>query len=227
MRGDRRRDRQKSEGGSESSLERREAATPRALRTTQDSLYPVRVPVRSVRPPLSLWARAWATVALVIAVAGGAIGIVAGLRARTLGSDDRSAPGDRPPPAAGAQVSPDHSVAAKEAAVRVAMPAAAPGFTAPPPLAPVQGVSRSAASSSAVAFRTPESLAVSPPLAPASGAALSFSKRPKAAEAAPPTIAIPRPPAESAPAPAPAPATSDAPETQGASEAWVTEERGF
>ena len=55
-----------------------------ALRATQDSFNPVRVPARSSRRPLSLWTRAWETAALVIVVAGGALGIVASLRGRTL-----------------------------------------------------------------------------------------------------------------------------------------------
>jgi hypothetical protein len=219
-----------------------------ALRTTQDSFHPVRVPARSTRPPLSLWKRAWATVALVIVVAGGAIGIVASLRAHTLGTGERGVASDGSR-LAGAAGSAEHGGDIGEPAAHAGMPAAAAGFTAPPPLAPLQGASHGTASSIAafpgapiaslasavpapaspriVAFQTPESLAVAAPLAPASGVPLALSKRTKPAEPALPALAVPLPSNESANAPTPAPATSDAPETQGASEAWVTEERRF
>jgi hypothetical protein len=219
-------------------------STP-ALCTPQDSLHPVRVSARTVRPPLSLWTRAWATMALVIVVAGGAIGIVTSLRVRTLGTA-RGARGDGSQ-AASAQRAPEHGVEAKEAAKGMG-PAAVPGFAAPPPLVPSPALSRSAASpvesvaappiesspgtaavrasASAGVFRTPESLAVSLPGAPS--AAPSLSRRTKPTEiTTPPQMEMKRPPEESAHEPTPAPAASATPETKGESEAWVTEERRF
>src|SRR5689334_7721545 len=103
-----------------------------AFRAMQDSIHPVRVPARTVRPPLSLWTRAWATMALVIVVAGGAIGIVTCLRARTL-AVDRNERDDRSPAASGVP--------------SAAAPAAAPVVAAPPPSAPSSSASRSLASS--------------------------------------------------------------------------------
>lgn len=219
-----------------------------AYLTAQDSFLPVRVPVRTGRPPLSLWTRAWATVGLVIVVGAGAGGIVASLRARTLVPGGRDAPSARSRAAVAAQNAPQRGIEAKQSTR--ATPAAAPGLTAPPPALPSLMAYRNGASSvgsldvppiasspgavsaraspTAVAFRTPESLAISPPVAPSGGGtALALARRPKPTETASPPIIVPPPPKESAHSPTPAPATSDSSETKGESEAWVTEERRF
>ena len=234
-------------GDSELSAEPQESVSAPPLLAAQDSLHPVRVPARSLRP-LSLWTRGWATSALVIVVAGGAIGIVASLRTRTIVPIGRGASKVLSHSAAAAQKAPARGVQATEIATRADQPAAAPGITAPSPLAPLQAANRSAASPvsaveappmgsspgaasaraspSAVAFRTPESLAVSPG-APPTGAARTLPRRPKPAQPTPPSMAIPLPSDESVHAPTPAPATSDTPQKKGESEDWVTEERRF
>jgi hypothetical protein len=222
-------------------------STP-AHRTTQDSFNPVRVVARSVRPPLSLWARVWVTAALVIVVGGGAIGVVTSLRARTLGAAGRAARNDRTRAANAAQSASDRGIGAAEAPTKIVVPAAVPGLAAPPPALPAQATVRNAvcsasaveapptgsssgaasarASPNAVAFRTPESLAISPSTASSSAVAPSRRTKP-AGITTPPAVNIPTPPDESEQVPTPVPAASDAPETKGESEAWVTEERRF
>jgi hypothetical protein len=215
-------------------------STP-ALYAPQDSFHPVRVSARSVRPPLSSWTRTWGTVALVIVLAGGAIGVVTSLRARTL-----SAARLRNDAARAAQISSERATEAKDAPNRGA-PAAAPVFAAPTPVAPAAAANRSAAASAAnaeaaptaslhaapsvrpsptaVIYRTPESLAVSPPSAPS--AAPAHARRTKPADAPPKPAVTKWRTEESVQEPTPAPATPDVPEKKGESEAWVTEERRF
>ena len=221
------------------------------LRAPLDSFNPVRVPPRSGRPSLALWTQAWATVALVIVVAGSAVGIVSGLRGRTLGPGWRSAQKDRPS-ASAAQQAPRGA----EGDEKRAVPAAAPGYTAPHPVAAPQSASRSASlpapasatpvvaaqetstvSSGAAAppraspaptmYRTTESLAISPPAGQPSGASPSHARRPKAAETEPRSAKRPPPTDEAPKASTPAPTISDPPEAKGESDAWVTEERRF
>jgi hypothetical protein len=224
-------------GDSELPAEPRPSVSTPALRPPQDSFHPVRVPPRTVRPPLSLWTRAWGTAALVIVVAGGAIGIVTSLRARTL---------------IGARAERDAARAAQSAnePSKRAAPAAAPGLVAPPPVAPAPAVNRSPAAPAiaetsptassqgappahappaAVVYRTPESLAVSPPLTPSAAPALSRRTKPTDGAANSPAKPTVKKwlPDESAQEPTPAPATTDTPEKKGESEAWVTEERRF
>jgi hypothetical protein len=237
-------------GESESPSESRISVNGPVLRATQDSFNPVRVAARSLRPSLSLWTRAWATVALVIVVAGGAVGIVAGLRGRTFGSGWRSAPKDRSNAVAAPQAS---ALGVDGHPKRAAVPAAAAGYTAPP-IAPPQAAPRGAASSTSasvpspaaqgetstaapvaaapsrvspgpVSYRTTESLAISPPAGHSSAA--SPSRRAKPTENEPRSISRPTLSDEAPKASTPAPTTSAAPETKGESEAWVTEERRF
>ena len=234
---------------SESPSESRISLSGPVVRTTQDSFNPVRVPARSLRPSLSLWTRAWATVALVIVVAGGAVGIVASLRGRTFAPNWRSTQKDRPA-AAAAQQPPARGPEGDEK--RASMPAAAPGYTAPPPVAPPPGATRAAVSSASVPpgakqetstsstgvatpprpspgptiYRTTESLAVSPPVALPSSAP-THSRRAKPTESAPRSAARHSLSDEAPKASTPAPATSALPETKGESEAWITEERRF
>jgi hypothetical protein len=234
---------------SEAPAEPRASVSLPAHRGAQDSFQPVRVPAQTqtVRPPLSLWTRAWATTALVIVVAGGAIGIVAGLRLRTFGLGERSPQTDGSP-AVAVQDALEHRTETKGVPNKAAAPAAAAAFTAPSPLAPVQAANRNVAtvtsavdtlpiasspgpmtvraSPSVVSFRTPESLAISPVAQP-SAQALPVPRHPKPTPTIAPTTARTRPPDESAHVPTPAPAPSDPPETKGESEAWVTEERRF
>jgi hypothetical protein len=182
-------------------------------------------------------------VALVIVVAGGAIGIVTSLRARTL-----SAARARNEAARAAQISPERGAEAKDAPNRGA-PAAAPVFAAPSPVAPAAATNRGAAASTgnaeaspiasspgalsvrplptAVIYRTPESLAVSPPSAPSAAPAHARRTKPKPAEATPNPAVTRWRTEESVQEPTPAPATTDVPEKKGESEAWVTEERRF
>jgi len=235
---------------SESVSESRISLSGPVVRTTQDSFNPVRVPARSLRPSVSLWTRAWATVALVIVVAGGAVGIVASLRGRTFAPNWRGAQKDRPS-AVAAQQAPARGPEGDEK--RAAMPAAAPGYTAPPPVAPPPGAPRGAASpasappaapqetsaSSSVAatpgratpgptiYRTTESLAVSPPVALPSSAPPPQPRRAKPTETTPRSATRPPLSDEAPKASTPAPATSALPETKGESEAWITEERRF
>jgi hypothetical protein len=221
---------------SESPSESRISVNGPVIRLTQDSFNPVRVPARSVRPSLSLWTRAWATVALVIVVAGGAVGIVASLRGRTFGPGWRSAPKDRSNAAAGPQAS---APGVERDDKRAAMPAAAPGYAAPPPVAPLPPAQRETSNASSgpaapvhvspgpVNYRTTESLAVSPPVLHPSSPSPSHSRRAKPTETEPRSIPRPTLSDEATKASTPAPTTSAAPETKGESEAWVTEERRF
>lgn len=212
-------------------------------RSTQDSFNPVRVSARPTRTSLSLWISAWATVALVIVVAGSAIGIVTTLRARASGSAARNAQSDRARAATAAQSAPERGVEATEPSARLAVPA--PGLAAPSPTAPIAATNRGSVSStgaieassgsstlpvpaspSAAVFRTPESLAISPPAPPS--AAVAPSRRPKPIDVTTRRLVVIRPPVEeSVHVPTPAPAASETPETKGESEAWVTEERRF
>jgi len=233
----------------ESESEGRISLSGPVLRTTQDSFNPVRVPARSLRPSLTLWTRAWATVALVIVVAGGAVGIVASLRGRTFAPNWRGTQKDRPP-AAAAQQAPARGPEGDEK--RASMPAAAPGYTAPPPVAPPPGAPRGAVSSASappaaqqekstssagaamppraspgpIIYRTTESLAVSPPVALPSSAP-THARRAKPTESAPRSATRPPQSDEAPKASTPAPATSALPETKGESDAWITEERRF
>jgi hypothetical protein len=216
-----------------------------ALHTTQDSFHPVRVPVRSSRPPMSLWTRAWATAALVIVVGGGAVGIVASLRASTLATG-RSAPDQSK--AAAAVPAPEHKAGRASIGIK-ALPTAAPGFATPaPPLPasamrvaslPAPGSLGPAGETSAlptspviarpaanVPVRTLDSLVVSPPPAPPA-AAPALQRRPKPAEAVPRSSSASLPPDDGKARSAEAPGTSDLPGTKGESEAWITEERRF
>jgi hypothetical protein len=209
------------------------------LKEAQDSIHPVRVPPRTVHPPPPLWKRAWATAALVIMIAGGAVGIVTGLRGRVF--------------FAGARPNPRGPVAV----------AAAPAHAAPPPAAPVPPVPRATASAIAPSSLPPvavdalpvalppvlPSIASPPPRASSTPAVSpvpnTVASRPRETPATPPkstTAATPlprpkddEPPArpnaapreEAAPHPPPAPTTSDLPGTKSESEAWITEERRF
>ena len=219
------------------------------LHAPLDSFNPVRVPARGSRPSLALWTQAWATVALVIVVAGGAVGIVSGLRGRNLGPGWRSAQKDQPSTSAAPQ-----APRSAEGAEKRAAPAAATGYTAPHPVAPPPSASRGASSSASASatpvvvvqetstvssgaaarpspsptiYRTTESLAVSPPAGQPSGASPSHARRPKAAEAELRAVTRPPPTDEAPKASTPAPTPSDPPEAKGESEAWVTEERRF
>lgn len=218
-----------------------------ALHTTQDSFYPVRVPVRSSRPPMSLWTRTWATAALVIVVGGGAVGIVASLRASTLATG-RSAPDQSK--AAVAVPLPEHKAERGGIGIK-ALPAAAPGYaTLSPPLpasamrvapAPAPGSLGPACETSALStspviarpaasapFRTLDSLALSPPPAsPAPPAAPALQRRPKPAETVPRSSSASLQTDDGKERAAEAPGTSDLPGTKGESEAWITEERRF
>jgi hypothetical protein len=210
------------------------------LQEVQDSMNPVRVPPRTVHPPLPLWKRAWTTAALVIMVAGGAVGIVAGLRGRVFFAGHRANPRDRAPVAV----------------------AAAPAITAPPPAVPAPPVPRATASAIAPSALPPvavdalpvalppglPSIASPPPRSSANAASNPSSNVAAARPRETPTTSVkstvaatpwPRPkdeepaarPAapreEAAPHPPPAPTTSDLPGTKGESEAWITEERRF
>jgi len=212
-------------------------------RVTQDSLNPVRIAPRSVRPPLSLWKLAWATAALVIVVAGGAVGIVASLRMRLPGAGRREAQSDSSRGVVAPPRAPARGMEVVEVSTRTATPAA--GFSAPSPVAPVQTANCSAAppvsataapsaapstvsiparaSPSAVLYRTPESLAVSQRVP---NAVPLPARRPKPTEPGVRSAATPSSSEESAP-PTAAPSKSDVLETKGESEAWVTEERRF
>jgi hypothetical protein len=221
-----------------------------ALHITQDSFHPVRVPVRSSLPPMSLWTRTWATAALVIVVGGGAIGIVASLRASTLATG-RSAP-DQSNAAAAVPV-PEQEHKAERGGIGIkGLPAAAPGYaTTSPPLpgsamrvasSPAPGslgptgetsalstspvIARPAAS---VPFRTLDSLAVSPPPAsPAPPVAAPLpQRRSKPAETVPRSSSASLLPDDGKERSAEAPGTSDLPGTKAESEAWITEERRF
>ena len=216
-------------------------------RAMQDSIHPVRVPARTVRPPVSLWKRMWGTTAVVIVVAGGAVGIVGSLRARTLAAG-RDTRGDGSPADLAAQSASERGVAAMEPVHGAVAPSAAPGLAAPPPL-PAPFASRNAAapilavvappvgsspghaparsSASAVGFRTPESLAAWPPVAPSNAPSLPRRSKPLDETAAPLPLETEPPPQAPALMPAPAPAASDPPDAKGESEAWVTEERRF
>jgi len=211
-------------------------------RVTQDSLNPVRVAPRSVRPPLSLWKLAWATAALVV-VAGGAVGIVASLRMRLPGAGRREAQSDSSRGVVAPPRAPARGMEVVEVSTRMATPAA--GFSAPSPVAPVQTANCSAApavsataapsaapatvsiparaSPSAVPYRTPESLAVSQRVP---NAVPLPARRPKPTEPGVRSAVAPPSSEESAP-PTAAPSKSDVSETKGESEAWVTEERRF
>jgi hypothetical protein len=215
-----------------------------APRAPQDSFHPVRVAVRSSRPQLSLWTRAWATTALVIVVAGGAVGIVASLRARALISGMRNAD-DPSHGGVAAQLGPERGATVTEVGAK-GMPAAAAGYTAHPPALPGQTAPRNGASAtpvvelppgssasstalrpapSGVAYRTLDSLAVSPP--PPTAMAPAPTRRPKPAEAGPRWMTTRGMRDETKEPTKTPPATSDTPETKGESEAWVTEERRF
>jgi hypothetical protein len=218
-----------------------------ALGTTQDSLHPVRVASRSSRPPMSLWMRAWATAALVIVMVGGAIGIVASLRARTLTSAP-SAPDDSK--AAAAVPLPEHKAEGVGIGIK-GLPAAAPGFATPAPPLPASAmrVASSPPSGSlapagetsvlstspvivrpaaSVPFRTLDSLAVSPPApSPPPAAIHALAHRPKPAETVPRSSNANSAPDDGKGRSTEAPGTSDLPGTKGESEAWITEERRF
>jgi hypothetical protein len=135
------------------SSESRISVNDPALRAVQDSFNPVRVPPHTVRPQLSLWTRAWGTVAFVIVVAGAAVGIVAGMRGRTFGPAWRTAQKDRPAQNAAQPEAKTGAEGASTAAVPAAAPGhtapppAAPGHTAPPPVAPAPGTGRAPAPS--------------------------------------------------------------------------------
>jgi len=202
---------------SESPAEPRVSVSTPAFRAAQDSFHPVRVPPRTVRPPMSLWARTWGTVALVIIVGGGAIGIVSSLRARKLVA------------ARDAQV--DGWLAAPSSVVP--LPVATRSAASPSevvqaaPLESSTGELAARPSPSAVVFRTTDSLAVSPPVVASSAPPLPRRSKPQVETAtAPPTEAqaLSEQPANP---PTPEPTTSDPPETKEESEVWVTEERRF
>ena len=216
------------------------------LSATQDSFYPVRVPARSTRPPMSLWTRAWATAALVIVMVGGAIGIVGSLRGRMLSS----APSGPDESNAAATVAPPKQKAPATGIGVKALPTAAPAFAtpAPPPPASAMRVASASAPGSlgpagetsalstspvvvrparSVAFRTLDSLAVSPKPAPSPPAAPLPQRRPKPAETGPRSSSASPELDDGKVRSTEAPGTSDLPGTKGESEAWITEERRF
>lgn len=211
------------------------------LPEVQDSMNPVRVPPRTVHPPLPLWKRAWTTAALVIMIAGGAVGIVAGLRGRVFFAGPRSNPRDRapaavaaapaiaaPPPAVPAPPVPRATASAIAPsalppvavdALPVALPPGLPSIASPPPRS--SSTAASNPGSNVAAVRPRET-----PVAPAkSPVAATPWPRSKEDDPAPRPTASPR--EEPAPHPPPAPTTSDLPGTKSESEAWITEERRF
>jgi hypothetical protein len=217
-----------------------------ALHSTRDSFHPVRVPARSSRPPMSLWTRAWGTAALVIVVGGGAIGIVASLRASAL-MTGRSAP-DQSKAAAAAPL-PEHRATRASLGMK-ALPAAAPGLAPPAPplpasamrvassqasgsLGPVGETSALSASprpAASVPFRTLDSLAVSPPPVPSAppvAIVAAVQHRLKPAETASRSSRASLVSDDGKERSAEAPGTSDLPGTKAESEAWITEERRF
>lgn len=223
------------------------------LQETQDSINPVRVPARTVHPPPPLWKRAWTTAALVIVIAGGAVGIAASLRGRVFFAGTRATPRDRapvavaaapahaaPPPAVpvppvpratASAIAPSALPPVAVDALPVALPPGLPSIASPPP----RSASNVAASPVPNAAPIPASNAVAARPREAQGtahkSAIAATPWPRQkdeepaprATAAPREEAVPHPP----PHPPPAPTTSDLPGTKGESEAWITEERRF
>jgi hypothetical protein len=215
------------------------------LRAAQDSMNPVRVPVSQTEPPLPItpWRRTFTTAALVIMVAGGAVGIVASLRLRTSSPAARNATEEQAAPAVAAApvyntapaVHPTPPPVPRPAASAVSVtPYSISIDTLPPERVAAAPVSRPAPSGTAARPRDPISTlapttAPVPPPAPAPSPAPAVVYRNKTEEPAPRRSAasITNDTQDEPAARAPAPATSDLPAAKTESEAWITEERRF
>jgi len=198
---------------------------PQPRRAHPDSFQPVRVAPRSVRPTLSLWTRAWGTGALIIAVGGGAVGVVRSIRSRPIAS------------------TPPSDVSGK-------VTAAAPSAVAAEPKPPVSPAPSALPVETFPSAQPSTAASVLPPAVPQ---AITYAV-PGAPMPAPPRTAVPRANGVAPAVPLPrsnkqgsvtnwrpvtpphddlldvplrAPASSASPAASGTPEAWVTEERRF